>query len=291
MQKSVIIFGLCLLLLAIAGYMLPGQETPVTKRILLENPGGRVVFDHAVHVDNYGLDCADCHHELENIPEAEYAETFSAEQVLDCGTCHGVDFGDENEEVREAFAANHMGDFADPYACVTCHHLEFEPVEPIDWGHDMHFEDLGLDCLSCHHDTSIEDVPQNCANCHDSDPDISPSNDLESSTLINDVNQGYLSLKDAVHTRCMNCHFDKWDAGIVGCADCHVVIETSEIYADEGFYMPTDLYAKCQTCHESVPTNELIPVRMEAFHSLCMTCHEEMGGPYTQEQCNQCHLL
>lgn len=267
MQKHILILGLCLLLVAIAGYILPEQDEPVTKRILLENVGGGVVFDHEVHVDSYGLDCVDCHHELEILSEADDTEIFSPNQVLECGVCHGVDFGEGDEKVRETFAANHVGDFPDPYACVTCHHLEYETI---DWGHDMHVEDFGLDCLSCHHDTDIEDLPQNCANCHDAET-------------------SYTSLKDAVHMRCVDCHFDKWEIGIEGCADCHIPVETLEIYADEGFYMPSAPYATCQTCHEAIPTSELIPARMEAFHTLCMDCHEMMGGPYTQEQCKQCH--
>ena len=55
-------------------------KTPV--RLLLENAGGRVVFDHRRHAEDYKVACEACHHE-----SAE-----ARENVQPCGACHGVDF-------------------------------------------------------------------------------------------------------------------------------------------------------------------------------------------------------
>ncbi len=46
----------------------------------------------------------------------------------------------------------------------------------------------------------------------------------------------------------------------------------------------------CSVCHDALMelTDEN---RMQVYHDLCIVCHEEYGvGPYTNEQCNQCHL-
>ena len=48
-------------------------------------------------------------------------------------------------------------------------------------------------------------------------------------------------------------------------------------------------YVPCTECH-SEQGDEDFPSAMDAFHQQCMGCHEEMGGPYEKDQCNQCHL-
>ncbi len=53
----------------------------------------------------------------------------------------------------------------------------------------------------------------------------------------------------------------------------------------------TELYGvDCVACHDAMIdiTDEN---KMQIYHDLCMGCHEDYGvGPYTNEQCNQCHL-
>ncbi len=46
----------------------------------------------------------------------------------------------------------------------------------------------------------------------------------------------------------------------------------------------------CSTCHDALA--ELSDDnRMTVFHDLCIVCHQDYGvGPYSNEQCNQCHL-
>ncbi len=194
------------------GYLLKPQDTgeALPVRILLENAGGAVVFDHAVHVDAYGMACADCHHEIEFAID----QTAAEETILACGTCHGADFKSED------YVAMHMDDFTTDLQCVTCHHYQFEDSDP---DTNFHHEKLtrNMDnCLACHNEPSNPEKlaldPDNfmmdydqasCASCHDESP-----SDLLGSRM------------DAFHSSCMGCHED---LGVgpyedEDCAQCHM---------------------------------------------------------------------
>ncbi len=250
-----------MLVMLVIGYVVPGSEEKVTQRILLDNAAGKVVFNHQKHFKDYDIDCASCHHDM----------IQQSENVLDCGSCHGIAFD-------EAFRTSHAATFAAKGdnngidSCATCHHMEFTSK---DWGHDAHASDYGIDCASCHHeDTDIEPEPQDCANCHQSEGD-----------------EAMPALKDAVHVKCQSCHEDMFEAKVEGCVSCHTPVLSAEIVKKN----PTDFqvseqYANCLSCHVDQKLSELVPDRMTAFHTQCMSCHEEVGkGPYTKEQCNQCH--
>ncbi len=264
---SIIAASSIAIVFAIVGFFMPAEEVQkVPVRLLLDNPGGAVVFDHKVHVEKYDLSCEVCHHELAPTPASNIADV----EVLDCGACHGVNFD-------EKFIAEHQdlenGPFSNTMQCATCHHIEFTKT---DWGHDMHSEDMMLDCTSCHHeDTDIEPEPQNCANCHFT---------------------GYLpaddpmpSLKNAVHTRCMDCHQDYYDEGLNGCASCHYDEPTQNIIEKNPDFEFNADQMTCMACHEDLPANELIPGRMDAFHNSCTSCHVEVKKGPTVDDCAQCH--
>lgn len=141
------------LVAALVGYSMPAAEQDAPTRVVMDNTGGRVIFSHMSHIDDYGLDCADCHH-----------DDTGLDTYLPCGACHPTEF---NEEFRTSHAKN----FPSQEACLRCH----------------------------------DEVP-------------------------------------------------------------------------EGPLAP-----------EERPLKEDIPLRAEAFHSLCMGCHEENGGPYGSDSCNECH--
>lgn len=139
---------------AVIGYAIPVEKQDVPARVILDNTGGRVVFAHQVHAQDYGADCEDCHHDgIEG--EKSY---------LPCGACHPAEFD-------EQFRLNHPKAFSDQKACLRCH--DGVPAGPL---------------------------PK-----------------------------------------------DQW------------------------------------------PDVESIPTRGEAFHTLCMGCHEENGGPFGDDACYQCH--
>lgn len=289
MKKQHVISIILLGCVSCIAYLNPLKQEEVPTRVLLDNVYGKVIFDHSVHAKNYNLDCIACHHEGLNNEDAQSA--------LACSVCHGsVPTNDElavrttelvenmtkdelnatviisGQTVKKPLpvAAYHDTNIVTNYAaCLTCHHFEFTSK---DWGHDMHAEGFGLDCTSCHHeDTDIEPEPMNCNNCHFEGAEI--------------------SLKDAVHAKCMDCHQDKFDSGILACVDCHEPVDTKQTFKDTGSLELNPLYTSCATCHESVEPTALILNKMTSYHELCMGCHKEMDkGPYKDDQCAQCHV-
>lgn len=280
----IVVLTLLAALTALAGYLpiSPAPQNPqatvIPERILLDNAAGKVVFDHKKHAENAGIACQTCHHE----------SLVKRYNVQKCNVCHGVTFD-------QKFRKNHAQDIKDPTSCATCHHVEF--AAKVAWDHKKHVEEYSIDCRSCHHtDVNIEPEPQNCADCHQKTGD-----------------KAMPSIRNAVHARCASCHADMFDAKVKGCAQCHTKIEsktrlitppatllnttptTSDAKPSTDANAPSPftvnpMYADCAVCHVGQKTQELVPDRMNAFHGQCIKCHEKTGkGPFTKEQCSQCH--
>ena len=169
-------------------------KTPV--RLLLENAGGRVVFDHRRHAEDYKVACETCHHE-----SAE-----ARENVQPCGACHGVDFDG-------SFREDHVAAFADDETtCATCHHMGSAPAK---WDHAAHAEEYGLSCTDCHHaNADIEPEPARCTACHLDKP-------------MGDIPD----MKTAAHAKCADCHQEWFDAGMKGCTSCHPFTDNRKLSA------------------------------------------------------------
>lgn len=263
LQKRYLPIALLTLILAagaVVGYLLPEPSEAVPQRVLLDNAGGPVVFQHADHAFQLKIPCQKCHHE----------SPVKRENVQRCESCHGI-------AVNAAFKKNHIAAFNDNAACATCHHYELGPKK---WGHKKHQEDYGVDCRECHHkNTEIEPEPQNCADCHE--PGAPTNKKAEEGTPPN--------LADAVHARCLTCHEEMFAAKAKGCAQCHTQKAVRDILPKEGLVKLNPMFTNCAVCH-GLPAEKLIPGRMDAYHKLCMGCHEkEKKGPYGKEQCAQCH--
>lgn len=256
-------------IISVIGYFLPEQKEEIPTRVLFKNTGGTVVFDHKVHAEKYDIACIECHHEMATVGET--AEINAS--ILDCGSCHGVDFNAD-------YIASHEELFTSPFQCATCHHLQYDKT---DWGHKLHAEDMGLDCYTCHHDDeSITNKEENCASCHKA----------EAYEYTKDSIKRFLpSLKDAVHARCMDCHQDYYDEGLAGCNSCHTDISSRDKLTQGMPFEVKESQGTCASCHEGLTGNDLIRGRMDAFHVSCMTCHEDINkGPYKSNECAQCHL-
>ena len=268
LKNKLIVSVLCILgIISVGVYVMPSEKEEVPTRVLLENIGGKVIFSHKMHAENYGFDCVDCHHESSDPQKG----------VLKCGVCHGaIPTNAELAEIgKDGDGTKPLGNMpyhdtsivTDKKACLTCHHLEYVQK---DWGHDKHSEEYGLDCQSCHHGEDIEAEPMNCNNCHFDGAEI--------------------SLKDAVHTKCADCHQDWFDEGLKSCNKCHDELDTRKELAKKGDFTMNPTFAKCSSCHGTKEPQELVKNRMQSFHDLCMGCHESVGaGPYGSDKCNQCH--
>ena len=140
-------------ILALIGYLLPARQQDVPARILFENNGGRVIFSHLVHADEYGISCDSCHHEGGDL-----------ETPLACGSCHPAAFDDE-------FVENHIDSFPSEEACAKCHEVEDGEVLP-----DllMDVEDIPTrttafhdQCMNCHEEVEAGPFGENsCYSCH-----------------------------------------------------------------------------------------------------------------------------
>jgi len=230
-----------LFLVALGGYLLPVESSGPPVRVLFENKGGKIVFNHADHIVTMDQECMACHH-----------TTGNALNPPACSDCHVGKFD-------EAFAASHQ-ETIDGKDCTSCHHTS----STIDnFSHADHENDYTDDCTACHHDESIEAKPQSCSNCH-----------------MDGGNSG-LSLKEASHERCADCHEDMYLAGTKGCSNCHVREDSPDETVEP---------QACASCHD-VSADQLIPVSMGAFHGKCMGCHEENAvGPYGDDACFRCHM-
>lgn len=64
-------------ILAMVIYLIPGKTEDQPARVVFESKGGRVIFSHQVHAEDYGFSCEDCHHEDTDL-----------DPPLACGECH-----------------------------------------------------------------------------------------------------------------------------------------------------------------------------------------------------------
>ena len=89
-------------------------ENPI--RIMFKNTGGNVLFDHKGHFseDGYGIQCADCHHDLENKGDTPAA----------CSECHDTEGEDAPKRVDVLHSQCkdcHDEGGSGPVNCSECH--------------------------------------------------------------------------------------------------------------------------------------------------------------------------
>ena len=265
-----VIVGVLLALAGIAGYFMPAPTEATPSRLLMENPGGRVVFTHKAHSTPGGpygdIACADCHHDLKAAPwKIKDGET---PPVMNCTSCHGSADDPDFVARHQEYYAQNGGDAS----CVSCHHAVIDGWSD-KWNHKDHWDYAGEDCATCHHTEGttasgreMKNIrPQRCANCHTEKP-----NPMAATVR-----------KDAGHQTCVSCHSDWFASGAEGCKTCHNGQSTAKLLAEGKF---DKSYPSCSACHKPIPGG------MDTFHGSCMGCHDKAGkGPGKQAPCAQCH--
>jgi hypothetical protein len=105
-----------------------------------------VLFPHAMHAKDLGIDCASCHHETNagalSIPHEQYFENL----WIDCGACH-----------KPGATA------AAPVACTQCHHDS--PAGATDETLSAKVV-LHKSCWSCHEAGRGAAASRSCKACH-----------------------------------------------------------------------------------------------------------------------------
>ncbi|GAB7022384.1 hypothetical protein JCM12178A_09420 [Salidesulfovibrio brasiliensis] len=121
--------------------------------MILDNTGGRVIFTHQAHTEEYGFDCADCHH-----------DGIGQDEPISCGSCHPAAFD-------ETFRAEHQKAFPDEEACLRCHYDV--PGEELaeDNRPDTDFIPTRADafhgqCMTCHEEFGGPYGDDTCYDCH-----------------------------------------------------------------------------------------------------------------------------
>ncbi len=108
-----------LFLVGILSYAAFSQEPPeVPVRQMFHSTAGKIMFDHKGHETGYGINCVDCHHNLEDDEEGD----------KNCSACHDPNEGDEDLLKRsDAFHSQcigcHEDESAGPVECNACHVL------------------------------------------------------------------------------------------------------------------------------------------------------------------------
>jgi hypothetical protein len=104
-------------------------------RVFYSTLGGKVVFDHKIHADDYGISCNDCHHHPEEDESA----------IRSCGDCH----------LKES-------DMPLAQSCLECHDMdEIESTEMLKQSDAFHQQ-----CADCHEQNDAGPRGQDCSLCH-----------------------------------------------------------------------------------------------------------------------------
>jgi len=120
------------------------QEQP-PKEVVFPAPLGQVVFPHAMHVDDLGIDCADCHHPVTAPALSSPHPQYFKECQVACSTCHGT--GSTNQAT---------------HACTSCH------KEPGPQSAKLLSSKVALHqmCGNCHEIGTGKDASASCSVCH-----------------------------------------------------------------------------------------------------------------------------
>lgn len=139
--------------LAIAGYILPATPNKAPARVIMDNTGGRVIFTHQFHAEDYGFECTDCHH-----------DDIEAENYLSCGTCHPAEFNVQ-------FRTDHQSSFPNEEACLRCH--DDKPAGELSEDERPDIANIPLradafhsQCMDCHAENGGPYDDDSCYECH-----------------------------------------------------------------------------------------------------------------------------
>jgi len=157
--------GLALALLFAAAGVAPAPGASATsdevaaargpETIRWPSAAGEVVFDHRMHAEDLGAECASCHHGIEaaslTLPHPGYFDDF----WVNCKTCHTIDGTNPAGAVG---AAN-----AGPQVCASCH-----PKRTARPNVEMLTAKVAIhrSCWSCHAEGRGAEASAQCNVCH-----------------------------------------------------------------------------------------------------------------------------
>ncbi len=253
-----------------------GPESPI-----VWNTPTKVTFTHSTHTDDLGLECSECHDDIFAMQRgvAERTGKLTMASLAEgqfCGACHDGDTA-----------------FASDTNCSACH---VAPEAEITWddptlvvfGHNMHVEDLGLECSECH--DSIFTMKNGaatesgtftmasfaegkyCGACHDGDAAFSANSDCGiCHTLPNDPEPMLWSKPVKAVVFYHNNHVEEYGLDCESCHDGTFAMKKGAAEHADDFTMEA-LYAGkyCGKCHDGDTAF--------ASNTLCNSCHIGVKG-------------
>jgi hypothetical protein len=269
--------------------------------LLIEPGGGEDLgprFNHALHGEEAGLECASCH------LGAGTADLAGMPVLRQCQLCHA---GMDEEKPPKLQAAWFFDEQGVRSAGVTLQSDE------IVFSHRLHVADHGLDCADCHGDVasstaipadarvtmaecmdchSRAERPNDCAECHrEIRSDRAPADHAHGWTRRH--GQVVLAGGGADAASCTPCHVGERD-----CNSCHrdeAPADHTGFWKERGHGIAVRVSRdRCATCHQSDSCDrchrESAPrSHLGSFGSPqnrhCITCHEPLFG----EGCFTCH--
>ena len=117
--------------------------------IVFPSAVGEVTFPHALHADDLGFECTECHHETAAAGLRTPHDEYFGDLWVECATCH-----------READAP------AVPQSCGGCHHAS--PTSTADETLSAKVV-IHRSCWQCHDSGTGEEASRSCAFCHAGD--------------------------------------------------------------------------------------------------------------------------
>lgn len=132
-------------LLAPAAFAADRPEA-VPEQIVSPASVGEVVFPHRAHVEDYGLECVECHHETRAAALASPHPGYFEDSAVNCSVCHrGAD-----------------GPLA-AQDCSVCHH-----PRPASLTDEVASAKVAIHhtCWRCHEPATGAEASANCSLCH-----------------------------------------------------------------------------------------------------------------------------
>lgn len=146
-MRTAIVSTALLVALAGTGIVGPAAEEPKMPEVMeLED----VSFPHQMHLDDFGIECRECHHETDAAKLESPHQEYFADFWINCQICHH-----ESRTPRTSQRCSH------------CHH-----DTPFDIADETRSAKVVIHqkCWSCHEVGAGAEASATCATCHSSRP-------------------------------------------------------------------------------------------------------------------------
>ena len=260
------------------------EDTYGPKNSIIWNTPVKASFDHKIHTMDIELECSSCHDDIFAMQRGTAVDSkeFTMKAMADgqfCGACHDGDTA-----------------FSTDSNCMACHAASEEPLvwnKPTKaaFSHNMHVEDLGLECSSCH--STIFEMSKGAAEASD-DFTMAAFKDGKYCGACHNGDDAF----DAA-SQCESCHFPPTEK-IVFNEPVKTVVFDHDIHVGRA-------ELSCESCHKDVFAMEQGHVAdsklsssddpavkrayLEKLHTkYCGTCHDSNQAFGYLTRCTVCHI-